>query len=102
MPFICLCLLPQKANTFHNEVIFVTFELKYDFSYVLEVAFLTFKYIYIQVVEVLNPLAREYKSVGTLRKELAGLQDELEQAHKKVKDLIVYETRLLSLLSQFA
>lgn len=36
-------------------------------------------------MEVLNPLAREYKSVGTLRKELDGLQEELAQAHKQVK-----------------
>jgi len=36
------------------------------------------------VVEVLNPLAREYKSIGTLKKELAGLQDELAHAHRQV------------------
>jgi len=36
------------------------------------------------VVEVLNPLAREFKSIGTLKKELAGLQDELEHAHRQV------------------
>jgi len=37
------------------------------------------------VVEVLNPLAREYKSIGTLKKELAGLQDELAHAHRQVQ-----------------
>jgi hypothetical protein len=37
-----------------------------------------------QVVEVLNPLAREFKSIGTLRKELAELQQELEKAHNQV------------------
>jgi chlorophyllide a oxygenase len=37
-----------------------------------------------QVVEVLNPLAREFKSVGTLRKELAELQQELAKAHNQV------------------
>lgn len=39
---------------------------------------------WIQVVEVLNPLAREYKSIGTMKKELAELQEELAQAHQQV------------------
>ncbi|KMZ59685.1 Chlorophyllide a oxygenase [Zostera marina] len=37
-----------------------------------------------KVVEVLNPLAREYKSIGTMKKELAALQEELELAHKHI------------------
>ena len=37
-----------------------------------------------QVVEVLNPLARDFKSVGNLRKELAGLQEDLAKAHNQV------------------
>lgn len=37
-----------------------------------------------QVVEVLNPLARELKSVGTLREQLANLQEELGRAHEQV------------------
>lgn len=37
-----------------------------------------------QVVEVLNPLARDYKSIGTMKKELAELQGELAQAHTQV------------------
>ena len=37
-----------------------------------------------QVVEVLNPLAREFKSIGTLRKELDELQEELAKAHNQV------------------
>lgn len=37
-----------------------------------------------QVVEVLNPLAREFKSIGTMKKELAELQQELAQAHQQV------------------
>lgn len=41
-------------------------------------------------MEVLNPLAREYKSVGTLRKELAGLQEELAQAHRQVWKVFGY------------
>jgi len=35
-------------------------------------------------VEVLNPLARDYKSIGTMKKELAELQEELSQAHNQV------------------
>lgn len=38
-----------------------------------------------QVVEVLNPLAREFKSIETLRKELAELQEELAKAHNQVR-----------------
>jgi hypothetical protein len=37
-----------------------------------------------QVVEVLNPLAREFKSIGTMKKELAELQEELALAHQQV------------------
>lgn len=37
-------------------------------------------------MEVLNPLARDYKSIGTLKKELAGLQEELAQAHRQVRE----------------
>ncbi|KAE8684497.1 Chlorophyllide a oxygenase [Hibiscus syriacus] len=37
-----------------------------------------------KVVEVLNPLAWEYKSIGSMKKELAELQGELAQAHKQV------------------
>jgi hypothetical protein len=37
-----------------------------------------------QVVEILNPLAREFKSVGTSRKELAELPQELAKAHNQV------------------
>ena len=37
-----------------------------------------------QVVEVLNPLARTFKSIRTLRKEFAELQQELAKAHNQV------------------
>lgn len=37
-----------------------------------------------KVVEVLNPLVRDKKSVETLRSELAGLQDDLSKAHAQV------------------
>jgi hypothetical protein len=45
-----------------------------------------------QVVEVLNPLAREFKSVGTLRKDLAELQQELAKAHNQVRMLLKKES----------
>ncbi|KAM7507752.1 hypothetical protein LguiA_018205 [Lonicera macranthoides] len=45
---------------------------------------LTIMLIHDKVVDVLNPLAREYKSIGTVKKELAELQQELSQAHKQV------------------
>lgn len=37
-----------------------------------------------KVVEVLNPLVRDVKSVESLRSELAGLQEELSKAHAQV------------------
>jgi chlorophyllide a oxygenase len=40
-----------------------------------------------QVVEVLKSLAIEFKSNGTLRKELAELQEELAKAHNQVLHL---------------
>lgn len=52
-----------------------------------------------KVVEVLNPLARDYKSVGTMKKELAELQDELTQAHKQVH---ISEARVSAALDKLA
>jgi chlorophyllide a oxygenase len=46
--------------------------------------------MWLQVVEVLNPLARDYKSIGTMKKELAELQDELSQAHRQVWKTTLY------------
>ncbi|XP_057531636.1 chlorophyllide a oxygenase, chloroplastic [Amaranthus tricolor] len=60
---------------------------------------LTIMLLHEKVVEVLNPLAREYKSIGTLRKELAGLQDELSQAHKQVH---ISEARVSAALDKLA
>lgn len=48
-----------------------------------------------QVVEVLNPLAREYKSIGTIKKELAELQEELGQAHREVCKINSHRTKNL-------
>lgn len=45
---------------------------------------LTIMLLHEKVVEVLNPLAREFKSIGTLKKELAELQGELAHAHNQV------------------
>ncbi|PPD70781.1 hypothetical protein GOBAR_DD32346 [Gossypium barbadense] len=52
-----------------------------------------------KVVEVLNPLAREYKSIGTMKKELAELQGELAQAHKQVH---ISEARVSAALDKLA
>ncbi|KAL3641259.1 hypothetical protein CASFOL_016227 [Castilleja foliolosa] len=52
-----------------------------------------------KVVEVLNPLAREFKSIGTLRKELAVLQEELSQAHNQVH---ISEARVSTALDKLA
>lgn len=47
-------------------------------------------------MEVLNPLARDYKSIGTLKKELAELQQELAQAHRQVCNLLVLRYMLVA------
>ncbi|XP_038884581.1 chlorophyllide a oxygenase, chloroplastic isoform X1 [Benincasa hispida] len=52
-----------------------------------------------KVVEVLNPLARDYKSIGTMKKELAGLQDELAEAHRQVH---ISEARVATALDKLA
>ncbi|NP_001142071.2 Chlorophyllide a oxygenase, chloroplastic [Zea mays] len=60
---------------------------------------LTIMLLHSKVVEVLNPLAREFKSIGTLRKELAELQQELEKAHNQVH---LSEARVSSALDKLA
>ncbi|KAK4481298.1 hypothetical protein RD792_012183 [Penstemon davidsonii] len=60
---------------------------------------LTIMLLHEKVVEVLNPLAREYKSVGTLKKELADLQEELGQAHNQVH---ISEARVSTALDKLA
>lgn len=60
---------------------------------------LTIMLLHEKVVEVLNPLAREYKSIGTLKKDLAGLQDELTQAHRQVH---ISEARVSTALDKLA
>ncbi|XP_022875886.1 chlorophyllide a oxygenase, chloroplastic-like [Olea europaea var. sylvestris] len=52
-----------------------------------------------KVVQVLNPLAREYKSIGTLKKELAELQEELAVAHNQVH---ISEARIGTALDKLA
>uniref|UniRef100_M8AXE7 Chlorophyllide a oxygenase, chloroplastic n=1 Tax=Aegilops tauschii TaxID=37682 RepID=M8AXE7_AEGTA len=52
-----------------------------------------------KVVEVLNPLARDFKSVGNLRKDLDGLQEELAKAHNQ---LYLSESRVSSALDKLA
>ncbi|GFP89810.1 chlorophyllide a oxygenase chloroplastic [Phtheirospermum japonicum] len=60
---------------------------------------LTIMLLHEKVVEVLNPLAREFKSIGTLRKELAELQEELSQAHNQVH---ISEARVSTALDKLA
>ncbi|KAK4389673.1 Chlorophyllide a oxygenase, chloroplastic [Sesamum angolense] len=52
-----------------------------------------------QLWDVLNPLARELKSIGTLKKELAELQEELVQAHNQVH---ISEARVSTALDKLA
>ncbi|KAJ6352745.1 hypothetical protein OIU76_001878 [Salix suchowensis] len=60
---------------------------------------LTIMILHEKVVEVLNPLAREFKSIGTMKKELAELQDELSQAHRQVH---ISEARVSTALDKLA
>ncbi|CAN1240406.1 Chlorophyllide a oxygenase, chloroplastic [Linum grandiflorum] len=60
---------------------------------------LTIMLLHEKVVEVLNPLAREYKSIGTMKKELAELQEELTQAHTQVH---ISEARVSTALDKLA
>ncbi|PIN07530.1 Chlorophyllide-a oxygenase [Handroanthus impetiginosus] len=60
---------------------------------------LTIMLLHEKVVDVLNPLAREFKSIGTLKKELAELQEELAQAHNQVH---ISEARVSAALDKLA
>ncbi|GER49182.1 chlorophyllide a oxygenase [Striga asiatica] len=60
---------------------------------------LTIMLLHEKVVEVLNPLAREFKSIGTLKKELAELQEELARAHNQVH---ISEARVSTALEKLA
>ncbi|CAL0319400.1 unnamed protein product [Lupinus luteus] len=60
---------------------------------------LTIMLLHEKVVEVLNPLAREFKSIGTMKKELAELQEELEEAHRQVN---ISEARVSTALDKLA
>lgn len=60
---------------------------------------LTIMILHEKVVEVLNPLARDYKSIGTLKKDLADLQDQLAQAHRQVH---ISEARVSTALDKLA
>ncbi|KAK4804323.1 hypothetical protein SAY86_004140 [Trapa natans] len=67
---------------------------RYDIQYLEWRALLLEK-----VVEVLNPLAREYKSIDSLKKDLAGLQEELPEAHRQVR---MSEARVATALDKLA
>lgn len=60
---------------------------------------LTIVLLHDKVVEVLNPIAREFKSIGTMKKELASLQEELADAHKEVH---ISEVRIATALDKLA
>ncbi|KAG9145191.1 hypothetical protein Leryth_008982 [Lithospermum erythrorhizon] len=60
---------------------------------------LTIMLLHEKVVEVLNPLARDFKSIGAMKKDLADLQDELSQAHKQVH---ISEARVSAALDKLA
>ncbi|XP_073052758.1 chlorophyllide a oxygenase, chloroplastic-like isoform X1 [Primulina eburnea] len=60
---------------------------------------LTIMLLHEKVVEVLNPLAREFKSIGTLKKDLAELQEELVVAHNQVH---ISESRVSAALDKLA
>ncbi|CAK8570324.1 unnamed protein product [Lathyrus sativus] len=60
---------------------------------------LTIMLLHEKVVEVLNPLAREFKSIDTMKKDLAGLQDELADAHRQVH---ISEARVSTALDKLA
>ncbi|PWA37165.1 chlorophyllide a oxygenase protein [Artemisia annua] len=60
---------------------------------------LTIMLLHEKVVDVLNPLARDYKSIGTLKKDLAGLQEELAEAHKQMH---ISEARVGATLDKLA
>lgn len=52
-------------------------------------------------MEVLNPLARDYKSIGTMKKDLAELQDELAQAHRQVCKISTRRNSLIKMSESF-
>ncbi|KAG9444047.1 hypothetical protein H6P81_015387 [Aristolochia fimbriata] len=60
---------------------------------------LTIMLLHEKVVEVLNPLARDYKSIGTMKKELAELQEDLAEAHRQVH---ISEARVGTALDKLA
>ncbi|XP_054799869.1 chlorophyllide a oxygenase, chloroplastic [Prosopis cineraria] len=60
---------------------------------------LTIMLLHEKVVDVLNPLARDYKSISTMKKELADLQEELAQAHRQVH---ISEARVSTALDKLA
>ncbi|KAL8196758.1 hypothetical protein R6Q57_024521 [Mikania cordata] len=60
---------------------------------------LTIMLLHEKVVDVLNPLARDYKSIGTLKKDLAEVQEELAEAHKQMH---ISEARVSAALDKLA
>ncbi|XP_057860987.2 chlorophyllide a oxygenase, chloroplastic [Cryptomeria japonica] len=60
---------------------------------------LTIKLLHDKVVEVLNPLARDHKSVETLKGELGDLQNDLTKAHEQIH---ISEARVACAINKLA
>ncbi|XP_010243855.1 PREDICTED: chlorophyllide a oxygenase, chloroplastic-like isoform X2 [Nelumbo nucifera] len=60
---------------------------------------LTIMQLHEKIVEVLNPLARDYKSIETMKKDLAELPEELAKAHKQVH---ISEARVSTAMAKLA
>ncbi|KAJ9560430.1 hypothetical protein OSB04_005590 [Centaurea solstitialis] len=93
--------LPQSKGKFLD--VNQAFEVaRYDIQYCdwrARQDLLTIMLLHEKVVDVLNPLARDYKSIGTLKKDLAELQAELAEAHKQMH---VSEARVAETLDKLA
>ncbi|KAL4559126.1 hypothetical protein LXL04_031260 [Taraxacum kok-saghyz] len=93
--------LPQSKGKFLD--VNQAFEVaRYDIQYCdwrARQDLLTIMLLHEKVVDVLNPLARDYKSIGTMKKDLAELQQELAEAHKQMH---ISEERVAETLDKLA
>ncbi|KAM3238585.1 chlorophyllide a oxygenase, chloroplastic-like [Capsicum annuum] len=78
--------VPQSKGKFldaNQAVEVVRYDLQYcDWRARQDV--LTIMLLHEKVIEVLNPLARDYKSIGTMKNKLAELQEELSLDHNQL------------------
>lgn len=66
----------QAWEVLRNDVLYLDYRARQDV--------LAIKGVHDKVVEVLNPVVREQKSVTAMRKQLQDLQDDLSRAHEQV------------------